>query len=376
MSDFYDFDEHGLPLKRKEVMPSNFVRMPTCPTCRQAIVSPRYSFVTRRAFMDLQERNYFLQTKAVLEQLMTLVDQHNQVEPPAWPKIEQTKRLRAKVKNIALEILQLPEPPRPGLTALPDVSRILRRILPLEQLETWQARTRALIEVHSHVERILKSRAPLKAVYEAAYVTAYRQEKDKTFKMQKLPEEPEEWCRRQAERRVGMPPPRADTRILIEGTWLVLDIVSVFPLPTIFSHSLRHISSEPSSMISPLVSTINYMPKRRVETMPRSGDSIKSSYFLQLSEIARALSSLLRVHKLFECWSSPYAGFFISASSTSNIAHALLIASPTRPVRKLARSSQTKHKRLWKSLRTMWKQSERCEREFWESKNTSTIPQR
>lgn len=229
-------DAQDRPSKRKAKLPSDSIVFPVCPYCRATLIDvKRYKGITKRANLDLQERNFFLSTRknlAKVVQAFASLAAPDQGQAKLWklPLNINTVAINKAQKTALRKLLQLGERSI-DMTKIRKASEAFGKTWPKDVINAWTAKTDSLHLLDQQLQKLVRERPPHKAAYDAAYTIAFRQKKAELHLSGSTTLNHEAQCRQAAEEAVGMPPPRADDRLSIEATWLALEIVGTGPIP-------------------------------------------------------------------------------------------------------------------------------------------------
>ncbi|KAF8210466.1 P-loop containing nucleoside triphosphate hydrolase protein [Mycena galopus ATCC 62051] len=181
---------------------------PVCPTCRQAITSPRYGRVFKSADLEILERNVISRASQSLNKLQTsisgitkstIIDALKQeaarLRIPSSPSPDKkTRRKRTQARGKALK-----SPEELPLHAVPSTIATV-----------WKRATQRLSNIYTRSAHI--------NAWEAAFSCLSLADPSRA------PRKPEEHAMRMARMKVGLPQPRADKRFLVEAFWVTLTV--------------------------------------------------------------------------------------------------------------------------------------------------------
>ncbi|KAJ7045696.1 hypothetical protein C8F04DRAFT_1065834 [Mycena alexandri] len=207
---------------------------PACPTCREAITSPRYGRVFKSADLEILERNIISSMTRNLNKLhvsMSGISPNTMVEalnretarlsiPSTSSSTQKQRKVRARARRKVLSSTRdLPVPlgqllPSAGLH---DVSAALANL--------WKRTTRNLTDMYANAMKVAATRSAHAQAWEAAFSCLY----DKEMEMAvadpaRAPRRPQEHAMRMARMKVGQLQPRADKRFLVEAFWATLQL--------------------------------------------------------------------------------------------------------------------------------------------------------
>ncbi|KAJ7217780.1 hypothetical protein GGX14DRAFT_438313 [Mycena pura] len=237
MSDFYTQSDDGKWLQLRSPETRGETRAPpVCPTCREAITSPRYGRVFKSADLDILERNVISAMVQKLDKLQTSMtgimksriaealkrESTNLALPSALrssTKKEKTSRTKAR-RNALKSAKDLPVP----LNTLLPKYETLHAVSPAIA-DAWQRATRSLTSVYAEAMKVAETRSAHIKAWEAAFSCLYEQEMNLAMAdPAHAPRRPEEHAMRMARMKVGQPQPRADKRFVVEAFWETLKL--------------------------------------------------------------------------------------------------------------------------------------------------------
>ncbi|KAJ7188061.1 hypothetical protein C8R46DRAFT_1053533 [Mycena filopes] len=207
---------------------------PTCPTCREAITSPRYGRIFKSANIELLERN-----------LISAVTRHLNKLHASMARISKSTIIDALKRETAS--LSIPTTPtstkkqrqargkarRKALNGTLDLPVALNALIPSEALHSvspalssvWRRVTRDLMDIYANAMKVAETRSAHAQAWEAAFSSLYEKEMDMAAADPKrAPRRPEEHAMRMARMKVGQLQPRADKRFLVEAFWATLEV--------------------------------------------------------------------------------------------------------------------------------------------------------
>lgn len=222
MAGFYEVDPNTgeyLDMKSPSI---EYITAPCCPTCRGPITSPRYGRVTKRAILDVVERNVastFSKTlSGAAQALGELEDQieHMKTAAAALPgpsttltdkeftKIVGERRTRARRINTPLS---------PNLIT----GEVSHHGFTKEENTGWKVLLRAVTRSYKRLFDSAIKKSPHVGTYEAALTTLYRQELQNILESDRVSDAPELLAMVQADKKMGQPPHKADTRFQVDA---------------------------------------------------------------------------------------------------------------------------------------------------------------
>lgn len=210
------------PIQRLEA----FVKTPCCPTCRRPIEAQRYGRALKRGNLDILERNVATtmarELQSMQQELSTISTAGTDIDVLLPFNVLEERFLSQK--DYRTKILT------PG-RALPIVNERLlglqmRKVCSLQapNARRWSEAVKPYLDIYKRASDILAGRAAHMVAYEASYSMLYEHELARVQKGPFAPKYPERVALQSAKTKIGMPPPRADTRFKVEAIWMTIDI--------------------------------------------------------------------------------------------------------------------------------------------------------
>lgn len=214
--------------------PLGFKKPPACPTCRAAIVSPRYGRVYKRSDLDILEKSVASQMAQALGLTLKALDRIDipaiegrlkiAASATALPDLKvdsaQSKRLRgnrSRVSNAIREHPLLGSALQIDNSELHDVSATI--------ITSWKPAVQEVLKIYDQVIIISQKRSAHTNAYDAAFKHLYDQELARQLNSPaNTPARLEEHAFRVAMAQVGQQRPLADKRYLVEAFWISIDI--------------------------------------------------------------------------------------------------------------------------------------------------------
>ncbi|PVF97899.1 P-loop containing nucleoside triphosphate hydrolase protein [Serendipita vermifera] len=227
----YEWDEQtrtwGRLLLPKEV----FVKTPTCPTCRSPINARRYGRVTKRGNLDLLERNVATRMARNLEQL------HRSFRAVDWPSLEErvsnianprgsfdiTNERAQAMKRNRRKILDLNNASTAVPTAFLGLHLVKTFGIPKQDAAAWRKVINPILRTCQSAEQLSCQRTAHSAAYQSSLSMLFEQEYMSATYGPRPPRHPQVYAMQVAKTKIGMAPPRADTRFQVESIWLTID---------------------------------------------------------------------------------------------------------------------------------------------------------
>ncbi|KAK7005664.1 hypothetical protein R3P38DRAFT_3038842 [Favolaschia claudopus] len=209
---------------------------PVCPTCRQAITSPRYGRIFKSADLEILERNVISKASQNLDKLQSTLSQiekrvianslkeaspHLSI-PSSSDNKKKKQKARARNKNQILKINGMDELPVTLDKLLPSAD--LHSVSPVIA-GVWKRAVQPLLNIYANAIKVASTRSAHINAWEAAFSCLYENEMDLSLAHpERAPRKPEEHAMRMARMKVGLPQPRADKRFLVEAFWASLQV--------------------------------------------------------------------------------------------------------------------------------------------------------
>jgi len=231
----YERDENTNTWIKPLLSSETFVKTPCCPTCRVPISARRYGRVTKRGNLDLLERNV---ATRMASGLRTIQDDFSRIE---------CARIEEKVANqvtarpdfvISVKAKASAKKRRDQLTSAQNTGNVLpvdflglkiRAIsgLPKADVDRWTSALQPLLALYKRSAELSSHRFPHSLAYDASFSMLYEGELETALQGLHPPRQQETYALRAAKTKVGMAPPRADTRFQVEAIWASIDIRGV-----------------------------------------------------------------------------------------------------------------------------------------------------
>ncbi|KAI5116801.1 hypothetical protein M0805_007013 [Coniferiporia weirii] len=230
LQDYYERNEGGNWRKLKSPS-TGYKLLPTCPTCRRAIRSPRYGRVYKRADLDVLERNVASKMARSLGSAGIKFDSTNRksVRDGISRDIEAfLSRKRSVPANIPRA--KAKEKVLSSKLELPVAWEFLDSRKPMHGLwgetgKSWARRIKEISVAYRRACGVASTRSAHTKTWESAFTSLYRQEIESTIQdPSNAPQHPEEYAMRIAKMSLGQPRPLADKRFSVEAIWLTLEI--------------------------------------------------------------------------------------------------------------------------------------------------------
>ena len=230
MSEYYEVDPmtgHYLAMKAP---PVKFQTPPACPTCRGPITSPRYGRVTKRANLDILERNVARNMSKLLEEhgpsLEAIVEGLEASEDAAKEIVRgddfASEGDFAQICERRKRLFGKPKEPLPV-----SMLRELKKLHGFSQKETtaWNKIAMEINRVYGSIVGVASARSAHAKAYEAAMATLFKLE------MEAVARHPSKTRKTRHEAvlaivnaKIGQPPHRADRKYRIEAFLLSIEL--------------------------------------------------------------------------------------------------------------------------------------------------------
>lgn len=228
LSDYYskksDGKWYGLLTPKVE-----YKKPPSCPICRRAIRSPRYSRVYKRADLDILERNVSISSSRSLQTIReSLSDFDSNLARDVLFKdltsISMSSNEAGGARANTSDALLASKPDEPVSWSSLAPRNSLHSI-PEPTSKRWNDSISTLRAAYSHAMKVALMRSAHATVWEASFSTLYHQEMDYfSINLGFAPRRPEEHAMRLASMKVGQPKPLADQRFRVEAIWITIDV--------------------------------------------------------------------------------------------------------------------------------------------------------
>lgn len=228
MRAFYMVDDATGSYLGTQKPPIDYQSPPTCPTCRGPINALRYGRVTKRATLDILEQNVASQMSRSLESL----------GPALGEAAASVESLKERVKILTQDTTSLSvinqakreagiakssEPLSPLLLNLNAMNSI-HGFSPSES-RIWQTVIKPISKPYGAAHKIAATRSAHVHAYEGALATLYRLELESVANNPEIiTDSPEEFAFTAVKRKIGQPPPKADSRFQVESIFYTIEL--------------------------------------------------------------------------------------------------------------------------------------------------------
>lgn len=248
MADFYDVDPLTGGYRGVKAPPINFLNPPGCPTCRGPITARRYGRVTKRAYLDILERNVASSmTKTLAKAGMKVQD--------ASLRMDELKTNARAMKTTEVHMprtgeddkLKSVKPQKQHRCPLPIKSLTEHRSLHSNESKQWKIVIQPFLEAYKDIQDTAKTQGPHVGTYHAALSTLYRLELDAIRSDPlRVCDAPEPLAIVEVDKKIGQPPHRADTRYQVEAFFASINIR--FQICQIAEHRIEGLTSGSSAV--------------------------------------------------------------------------------------------------------------------------------
>ncbi|KAI9440180.1 hypothetical protein BJY52DRAFT_1178378 [Lactarius psammicola] len=231
MLDYYESDAMGAFMAMRAPL-ANFQTPPYCPTCRGPITALRYGRVTKKANLDILEQNVASTMSSTLEKVGLEVKEFSgrldsakgearsiTFNPPSevasdFDVLSAHRRTRFGPES---EPLSHEEISQASMTSVHGFSG--------EEGRAWNTVVQDLLDLYKRVVDVTRTRGPHVQAYGAALATLYRLELSAIASdPQRASDTPEPVAMAEANKKIGQPPHKADTRFQVEAFFLSLEL--------------------------------------------------------------------------------------------------------------------------------------------------------
>jgi hypothetical protein len=216
------------------VPPHGFLNPKTCPTCRGPILAARYGRASKRADLDILERNVASNMSREIRHVHELARKRssNDLEAELISKavnvtISKTvstpakRAKREKGKNAVL--IALGNIPCPSMALHVGNPKLFH--IPSGDIHIWKSVTQELLVAYQKAVDVASTRSSHIHAWEAAFTSLYSMDKTHSLaRPERAPRNVEKHAMRAATTGVGHPRPRADSRFRVEAYWQTLQI--------------------------------------------------------------------------------------------------------------------------------------------------------
>lgn len=202
--------------------PVDYQSPPACPNCRGPISALRYGRITKRASLDILERNVASTMSKALNATATAM----QTLDARMPELQKAagKLKDAVFSKTEEEVQKIVVNWRASLDSAkfdePTPTTLLRatnqRGFGVEEAKAWKEIVQPLFDAYNNVGVVASSKGPHMQTYEAALSTLYRLELHAIARAG-VSATPELDAMQQVDKKIGQPPHKADTRFQVDA---------------------------------------------------------------------------------------------------------------------------------------------------------------
>lgn len=230
LKQFYQQDSTTGQWIRPTLPIQNSVKIFCCPTCRTPINARRYGRVTKRSNLDLLERNEATYMARSLHSIHNVLANLNRqpvdittifaldpafvLSPTQLEKLERTKHhhLSATKVNSALSESLL-------WSQMDQICGLLK-----SDCTRWIRATKPFQVIYAQAAELSVTRTASLNAYDASLSMLYERELERSRRDPRPAKRPEDYALMVAKIKVGMEPPRIDTRFQVESIWTTIDV--------------------------------------------------------------------------------------------------------------------------------------------------------
>ena len=213
--------------------PPGVVQPPTCPSCRASITCNRYGRITKRANLDILERNVASHMSQLLDHWLGAIRNFDEdksrdllVNAASTAVVPDPKKspTQSKLKNARQKVLNRQTEQPVSFTEIRAENHKLHSI-DSAAITSWRRATNPLFNSYRELVKIAETRSAHTQAWEAAFSFLYDREIETGLEHpNRMPKRPREHAMRMAGMQVGQPRPLADRRFLVEALWGTIHI--------------------------------------------------------------------------------------------------------------------------------------------------------
>jgi len=228
----YQWDDNTGHWLKPTLPAESSIKTACCPTCRTPIDAYRYGRVTKRSNLDLLERNVAttmarnlsnihqsfanIDRKGLENSLVSgaALDSSFSIAEGVLKRVEKASTRQLSDVNVTSAL--------PVRFLGPQMAQICG--LPKSDCQKWKLAIKPLQQIYSMALALSITRTAHVAAYQAAFSMLYEQALDSARQAPHPTIKPEVYALEVAKTKVGMAPPRADTRFQVEAIWTTIDV--------------------------------------------------------------------------------------------------------------------------------------------------------
>ncbi|KAI9445891.1 hypothetical protein H4582DRAFT_1843114 [Lactarius indigo] len=231
MSEYYESDAMGTFTTTK-APPVNFQTPPVCPACRGPITAFRYGRVTKRANLDISEHNVTSTMSSAIEKVGSEIEEFSRKLDSAKGEAKLIPFYPPSEVADDFDILSAHRRTRFGTVSEPlpyeEISQASMTNVHgfyREEGRAWSKVAHDLLELYRKIVDVARTRGPHVRAYDAALATLYHLELSViTSDPEQASDTPEPVAMMEANKKIGQPPYKADTRFQVEAFFLSLEL--------------------------------------------------------------------------------------------------------------------------------------------------------
>ncbi|KIY53920.1 hypothetical protein FISHEDRAFT_54900 [Fistulina hepatica ATCC 64428] len=229
MTDFYEVDPATGAYIAAKAPPIDFQTPPACPTCRGPITSLRHGRVTKRANLDILERNVAGTMTKTLAEVSDAIQKLNNGTPELETRVRElpSNAVRAdELENIDKSRTRRVEQESGPIQPL-DSKLLTQNLHGFDRAEfsQWNKILKEYLALYKSAAGVAQTRSPHVQTYNAALATLFRLElAEISSDPARACDAPEPLAMEEVNKKIGQPPHKADTRYQVEAFFLAINL--------------------------------------------------------------------------------------------------------------------------------------------------------